>query len=147
MYQYADLVIDRYMINRKRKNRLKRNHSSKVSGGNYQNAKRRKRRRRINWPRLKKWDLCWLIVLSFPSTARSFRDGAPIYCRFAKDMKLGFCTVTTGNRTPGRCVAVHYTTTEPHQLHLCAQWEDLLKVNIRKYPFYYFRSITKNRIW
>ena len=28
----------------------------------------------------------------------------------------GFYTVTTGNRTPGHCVAVHYTTAAPHQL-------------------------------
>ena len=35
----------------------------------------------------------------------------------AKDMKLGFNTVTTGNRTPDRRVAVHYTTVAPRQLH------------------------------
>ena len=32
-------------------------------------------------------------------------------------MKLGFYTVATGFRTPGCCVAVHYTTTAPRQFH------------------------------
>ena len=33
-----------------------------------------------------------------------------------KDVKLGFYTVFTGNRTPGRRVAVHYITAEPRKL-------------------------------
>ena len=41
----------------------------------------------------------WLIVFYVPSTASSPRDDNPIYCPFAKDMKLGFYTVPTGNRT------------------------------------------------
>ena len=53
--------------------------------------------------------LCFFV----PSTARSFRDGTP---QFTKDMKLGISTVPTGNRTPGRRVAVHYTTAAPRQL-------------------------------
>ena len=32
-------------------------------------------------------------------------------------VKLSFYTVPTRNRTPGRCVAVHYTTAAPRQLH------------------------------
>ena len=34
----------------------------------------------------------------------------------AKDVKLGFNTVPTGNWTPGRRVAVYYTTAAPRQL-------------------------------
>ena len=64
--------------------------------------------------------LCWLVgrfvVFSVPSTGWSFRDGTHIYCPIAKDVRLGFYTVPTGNRTPGRRVAVHYTT--QRQLHL-----------------------------
>ena len=54
-----------------------------------------------------------LFVFYVPSTARSFRDGTPI----AKDVKLGKYTIPTGNRTPGRRVAVHYATTAPRKLH------------------------------
>ena len=36
----------------------------------------------------------------------------------AKDVKLGFYTVPTGNRTPGRRVAVYSTTAAPRQLHI-----------------------------
>ena len=54
----------------------------------------------------------WLVLFYVPSTARSFRDGTPI----AKDVKLGFYTVPTGNRTPGHRLAVHYTTTAPCKL-------------------------------
>ena len=55
---------------------------------------------------------CWLVVFYLPSTAKSFRDGAPIYC-----LMQSFYTVSIGNRTPGRRVAVHYTTAAPRQLH------------------------------
>ena len=41
----------------------------------------------------------------------------PHLLSLAKDVKLGFYTVPTGNRTPGRRVAVHYTTAAPRQLH------------------------------
>ena len=34
----------------------------------------------------------------------------------AKDVKLGFYTVPTGNRTPSRCVAVHYTAAAQRHL-------------------------------
>ena len=37
----------------------------------------------------------------------------------AKNVKLGLYTVPTGTRSPGRHVAVHYTTTTPRQLHMC----------------------------
>ena len=39
----------------------------------------------------------WLVVFNIPSTARSFRDGTPIYCHLAKDVKLDKYTVPTGN--------------------------------------------------
>ena len=35
----------------------------------------------------------------------------------ANDVKLGFYTVPTEKPTPGRCVAVHYTTAAPPKLH------------------------------
>ena len=35
----------------------------------------------------------------------------------AKDVKLGKYTVPTGNRTPGRRMAVHYATAAPRKLH------------------------------
>ena len=41
---------------------------------------------------------------------------------FAKDVKLGFHTVPTGNRTPGRLAAVHYTTAASRQLHTKSTW-------------------------
>ena len=59
----------------------------------------------------------WLVVFYVPSTTRSFRDGTPHLLSLAKDMKLIFYTVSTGNRTLGRHMAVHYTTTAPCQLH------------------------------
>ena len=40
----------------------------------------------------------------------------PHLLSLAKDMKLGFYTVPTRNRTPGCRVAVHYTTAAPRQL-------------------------------
>ena len=51
----------------------------------------------------------------------------PHLLSLAKDVKLSLYTVPTGNRTPGRRVAVHYTTAVPHQLHffgsnLIRQW-------------------------
>ena len=42
----------------------------------------------------------------------------PHLLSLAKDVKLGFYTVPTGNRTPDRRVAVQYTTAAPRQLHL-----------------------------
>ena len=65
------------------------------------------------------WLVGWLVVFYAPSTARSFRDGTPIYLlSLAKDVKLCFYTVPTGNRTPDGRVAVHYTTAVPCQLHI-----------------------------
>ena len=54
----------------------------------------------------------WLVVFYVPSTARSFTH----LLSLEKDVKLGFYTFPTRNRTPGRRVAVHYTTTVPRQL-------------------------------
>ena len=42
----------------------------------------------------------------------------PHLLSLAKDETLGFYRVPTRNRTPSRCVAVHYTTAEQCQLHL-----------------------------
>ena len=36
-----------------------------------------------------------------------------------KDMKLGKYTIPTGNRTPGRRVAVHYATAESKHIVVC----------------------------
>ena len=41
----------------------------------------------------------------------------PHLLSIAKDVKLGFNTVPTGNRTQGRRMAVHYTTAALCQLH------------------------------
>ena len=41
----------------------------------------------------------------------------PHLLSLAKDVKLGFYSVPTGNRTPGRHMAVHYTTAAPRQIH------------------------------
>ena len=53
----------------------------------------------------------WLVVFNVPERRR------PHLLSLAKDVKLGFYTVATGNRTPGRCMAVHHTTAAPRQLH------------------------------
>ena len=54
----------------------------------------------------------WFVVFYVPSTASSLRDDNPIYCPFAKDMKLGFTPFPSGIE-PGRHVAVHYTAVAP----------------------------------
>ena len=48
----------------------------------------------------------WLCLTSHRQ--RGHLETAPL----AKDVKLGFYTVPTGNRTPGRYVAVYYTTSD-----------------------------------
>ena len=55
----------------------------------------------------------WLVVFNVPSTARSFRDGAAIYCPISKDVKLGFNTVPDGNRTPLRGSPLHNRCATP----------------------------------
>ena len=57
----------------------------------------------------------WLCFMSHRQ--RGHLETAPHLLSLPKDVKLGFYTVPTGNRTPGRCVAVHYTTAAPRQLH------------------------------
>ena len=52
----------------------------------------------------------WLVVFSEVIQRRH-----PHLLSLAKDVKLGFYTVHTGNRTLGCCVAVHYTTAAPRQ--------------------------------
>ena len=50
-------------------------------------------------------------------TSHRQRDHLETAPPFAKDVKLGKYTVQTGNRTPGRRMAVHYTTAAPRKLH------------------------------
>ena len=50
----------------------------------------------------------WLCFTSLRQ--RGHLETAPSLLSLAEDVKLGFYTVPTGNRTPGRRVAVHYTT-------------------------------------
>ena len=45
------------------------------------------------------WFVGRLVVFNVPSTARSFRDGAPYKLSLVMDVKLGFKSVPTGNRT------------------------------------------------
>ena len=63
----------------------------------------------------------WLVVFYVPSTARSFRDGTPIYCALRRRWSSVFCNVTTANWNLGHRVAVHYTTAAPRQLHSILQ--------------------------
>ena len=66
-----------------------------------------------------RWLIGWLVVFDVQSTAdRSFRDGTPHLLSLAKDVKLSFYNVPTGNQTPGRHMAIHYTTAASRQLPL-----------------------------
>ena len=56
-------------------------------------------------------DVGWFCFTSHRQ--RGHLEMAPHLLSLAKDVKLGF---NTGNRTPGRRVAVHYTTTAPRHL-------------------------------
>ena len=58
---------------------------------------------------------CWLVVFNVPSTARSFRDGTPIYC----PLRRTWSSINTPFR-PGiepRGMAVHYVTAALRKLH------------------------------
>ena len=57
------------------------------------------------------WLVGWLCFTSHRQ--RGHLATATRLLSLAKDLKLGFYTVPTGNRTPGRRVAVHYTTAAP----------------------------------
>ena len=61
----------------------------------------------------------WLCVTSHQQ--RGHLATAPSFTSLAKDVKLGFDTVPTGNRTPGRRVAVHYTIAAPRELNTHTQ--------------------------
>ena len=54
----------------------------------------------------------WLVMVVFLRHIDSdvIQRQHPHLLSLAKDVKLGFYIVPTGNRTPGRRVAVHYTT-------------------------------------
>ena len=58
------------------------------------------------------------VYLCFTSLQqRGHLETAPPFTHlFAKDVKIGKCAVPTGNRTPGRRVAVHYATAAPRKL-------------------------------
>ena len=59
----------------------------------------------------------WLVgCVLHPIESEVIQRPHPHLLSLAKDVKLGKYTVPTGNRTPGRCVAVHYTTAAPCQL-------------------------------
>ena len=59
-----------------------------------------------------------IVCLCFTSLQqRSHIETAPHLLSLAKDVELGKYTVPTGNRTPGRRVAVHYATAAPRKLH------------------------------
>ena len=76
--------------------------------------------------------VCWLVVFYVPSTARSFRDGTPIYCPLRRTWSSVFYAVPTGNRTPGRRVAFHYTTAAPFDQY--DEWEKgqyMTRINIQ----------------
>ena len=58
------------------------------------------------------------VCLCFTSLQqRAHLETAPPFTVPSKDVKLGKYTVPTGNRTPGRHMAVHYATTAPRKLH------------------------------
>ena len=42
------------------------------------------------------WLVGWLVVFNVPSTARSFRDGAPIYCPLRRTWSLVFTRIPLG---------------------------------------------------
>ena len=57
----------------------------------------------------------WLCFTSHRQ--RGHLDRHPHLLSLVKDLKLGKYTVPTGNRTPGRRVAVHYANAAPRKLH------------------------------
>ena len=63
--------------------------------------------------------VCLFVCLCLTSLQkRGHLETAPHLLSLAKDVKLGKYTVPTGNRTPGRRVAVHYDTAAPRKLHI-----------------------------
>ena len=63
-------------------------------------------------------------------------ETAPHLLSLSKDVELVFNTVPTGNRTPVRRVAVHYTTAAPCQLHPNVINMDLLKMKYARLQVY-----------
>ena len=55
-----------------------------------------------------------------PMDSKVIKRRHPHLRSLAKDVKLVFYTILTGNGTPGLCVAVHYTTATPRQRHSLA---------------------------
>ena len=64
------------------------------------------------------WLVGWLVgCVLRPIDSEVIYRRHPNLLSLAKDVKLSKYTVSTGNRTPGRRVAVHYTTAAPRKLH------------------------------
>ena len=60
----------------------------------------------------------WFVCLCFTSfQQRDHLETVPHLLPLAKGVQLGKYTVPTGNRTPGRRVAVNYATAAPRNLH------------------------------
>ena len=59
----------------------------------------------------------WLCLTSYRKRGHLILITAPSFTVPCEGREARFYTVPTGNRTPGRCVAVHYTTAAPRQLH------------------------------
>ena len=55
-----------------------------------------------------KWFVCWLVVFYVPSTARSFRDGAPIYCPLRREALFLYRSYQESNPGPSRGSPLHY---------------------------------------
>ena len=62
-------------------------------------------------------DQGWLIFTSHRQQGHLETAPPPHLLSLTKEVKLGFYTVPTRNRTPGRRVTVNYTTSAPRQLH------------------------------
>ena len=62
----------------------------------------------------------WLVgCVLRPIDSEVIKRRHPYLLSLANDVKLGFYTFLIGNRTPGRHLAVHYTTALPSQLRGC----------------------------
>ena len=72
------------------------------------------------------YTVSWLCLTSHRQ--RGHVEMRPHLLSLAKDVKLGFYSIPTGNRTTGRCAWLrgsHHTTAAPHQLHYTASNGDI----------------------
>ena len=72
--------------------------------------------------------VCVCVLRPFNSEVIRRRVRHPNLLSLAKDVKLGKYTVPTGNRTPGRRVAVHYATATPRKLHYIHTYK--IRINV-----------------